>query len=77
MRAPWTPEVVEVLNRYQAAGFFHPYTCGASACRETLVATAEGWRCPKCSYTQDWAYADTVAVQLQREKDWAEGRPFG
>ena len=63
--APWTRQQVDALNDYQAAGWMHPFTCGH--CRDTLgtdrghnerrlVATVEGWRCPTCTYTQDWAH---------------------
>ena len=26
--APWTPEQVEALNRYQTESGWHPFTCG-------------------------------------------------
>lgn len=43
---------VEEQNWLQNCGLFHPFTCGRSSCRETLVATEDGWRCPKCDYRQ-------------------------
>lgn len=67
--APWTQEQVDLLNKYQHGGQFHPYTCGndrgsiahkdyALATRQSddgiLVATRDGWRCPVCNYKQDW-----------------------
>lgn len=70
-QAPWTPQQVLALNRWQEAGTVHPFTCGsgdrmdfahvAYANRNggdfgQLVATARGWICPACSYTQDWAH---------------------
>lgn len=64
IHAPFTPEQVRRLNEYQHAGQFHPYTCGN--CRDNLgtengmndrllVATEQGWECPTCDYTQNWA----------------------
>ena len=65
IRAPWTQEQVDRLNEYQRAGAFHPFTCPREhSCSERLygavelVATVDGWVCPKdCDYTQDWAHA--------------------
>jgi hypothetical protein len=65
IRAPFTPEQVAALNTYQANGRTHPYTCanrGDGRHRTTtdlgvLVATAAGWVCRDCDYTQDWAHA--------------------
>lgn len=59
--APWTPEQVDTLNRFQRASGTHPFTCGANHTRDTptLIATPAGWTCPDddCTYTQDWAHA--------------------
>lgn len=30
--APFTPEQIESLNRYQPSGVFHPFTCGGDMC---------------------------------------------
>jgi hypothetical protein len=55
--APWTPEQVELLNNYQTISGFHPFTCGSGECSHVaLVAHDDGWHCPSCEYTQDWAY---------------------
>jgi hypothetical protein len=65
VKSPFTVEQVESLNEYQAAGVFHPFTCGR--CRDAdetfpmtdehlLTATVDGWRCPTCDYEQDWAW---------------------
>lgn len=60
LRAPFTPEQVEILNRYQERGDLHPYTCpnwhGEPAVRRNLVATESGWICRHCAYTQNWAH---------------------
>jgi hypothetical protein len=56
--APWTPEQVDALNRYQQAGRFHPFTCPEG--HGSLTATADGWVCSlgidRCDYTQNWAH---------------------
>jgi hypothetical protein len=59
----FTDEQIKSLNEYQHAGKFHPFTCGGNRTDEhhldgegILVATTEGWKCPYCSYTQDWAH---------------------
>lgn len=70
--APWTDEQVAALNEFQRLRRFHPFTCGSGnrsdaahlAARDhlglrdngALVATREGWICPACDYTQDWAH---------------------
>lgn len=62
VQAPWTTSQVDNLNAYQAAGYFHPFTCGRrNEHREdpgVLVATVDGWHCPAdgCSYAQSWAH---------------------
>ena len=73
VRAPFTPEQVEALNRFQKYGMFHSFTCGKDRMDEAhtayqeehggdygeLVATEAGWVCPVpgCGYTQGWAHA--------------------
>lgn len=58
--APWDFETVKQLNHYQVSGDFHPFTCPESPHdgqpKQSLVATADGWICPDCSYTQQWAH---------------------
>lgn len=70
---PWSVEQVDALNEYQKSRRFHPFTCGSGNRTDnkhcdaklklglsdwgTLIATPEGWVCPACSYTQDWAHA--------------------
>jgi hypothetical protein len=59
--APFTPEQVAALNRWQERGDVHPFTCGNSQCRsshpnDALVATPNGWMCRHCDYTQQWAH---------------------
>ena len=53
----WTDEQVKNLNDFQRSSYMHPFTCGGAInCREDLVAKPDGWHCPKCGYTQDWAH---------------------
>ncbi|MEU8902151.1 hypothetical protein [Streptomyces mirabilis] len=63
IRAPWTPEQVAALNRFQREGGMHPFTCGGDHApgSPALVAYTDGWRCPQpygeaCDYRQDWAH---------------------
>jgi hypothetical protein len=69
LRAPWTPEQVAILNRWQECGDVHPYTCGSGYRTNKsihpdgegkLVATESGWICPNCDYTQGWAHLMTA-----------------
>lgn len=83
--APWTPEQVMALNKYQRAGWMHPFTCGI--CRERLgtrdaegnwvsdrelVATIKGWICPTCDYTQNWAHDFMFNPPPPAMADWLE-----
>jgi len=58
IEAPFTPDQVEALNRWQTSGPVHPFTCGnrEEHGNDVLIATADGWRCPSCDYTQPWAH---------------------
>lgn len=60
--APWTPAQVDALNKFQRAGFVHPFTCANDHDGDrTLLATRSGWICPHCGYTQGWAHAVMLA----------------
>jgi hypothetical protein len=65
--APFTDEQVRALNEYQHSGLFHEYTCGNDSRHRVLVASTEGWSCPDCTYTQNWAHA-SMAVPLTSEQ---------
>jgi hypothetical protein len=58
VHAPWSLEQVIALNDYQRRDDFHEYTCAHDHGEESrvLVATQNGWVCPSCDYTQDWAH---------------------
>lgn len=62
----WNKEEIDALNWLQKCGIVHPYTCGGDDktpyCREDLIATENGWICPKCSYTQKWHMGNTVEL---------------
>lgn len=57
--APWTPDQVDRLNRFQRLGNVHEFTCASNheGADRTLVATKDGWICPHCDYRQNWAHA--------------------
>lgn len=68
--APWTDEQVAALNRWQDCDWVHPFTCGKRDTPDhkldakvhgkhdhgILIATTNGWQCPVCDYTQNWAH---------------------
>lgn len=65
--APFTPEQVVALNKYQENGTFHPFTCGGENCNRSereddgvLLATKEGWICGCGKYKQLWAHEGMV-----------------
>lgn len=78
INAPFTNEQVDNLNRFQRFGIFHPFTCGNDDHEgndRTLVATTEGWVCPKdgCGYTQKWAHG-FMSEFTQKEEDEVRSR---
>lgn len=57
IKAPFSVEQVDALNRFQHDGRFHEFTCGNEhAGNKALVATRAGWICCHCDYKQDWAH---------------------
>lgn len=66
MYAPWSDQEIEALRKHQEDDQRHPYTCGNRGDGKhpfeekyldtgALRPTREGWVCPYCDYTQDWA----------------------
>jgi hypothetical protein len=72
-KIPFTADQVESINSYQRAGIFHPFTCGNDG--ETLEATPEGMRCPKCSYAQDWVHDFMANWTWRPPEDWPSAPP--
>lgn len=74
----FTPKQVESLNEYQKKGYMHPFTCGSGRrCDKDhldgegiLVATEDGWICPFCDYTQNWAHG------FMMDWSWKDHSPF-
>lgn len=60
--APFTTEQIDALNRFQRAGYVHPFTCPGHPGEgdRNLVATKDGWICCHCDYGQDWAHASML-----------------
>jgi len=58
IKAPFTKDQITALNRYQQAGFMHPFTCpGERNCNNrNLIARRTGWVCACGAFTQDWAH---------------------
>lgn len=68
--APWTDEQVAALYQWQACDNVHPFTCGGKDSKEhaefermygyrhegVLIPAKDGWHCPVCDYTQNWAH---------------------
>lgn len=70
---PWDDDQVKALNAYQAAGRFHPFTCGGGHSGQTeLVATTDGWVCPRrdCGYEQRWAHAGMAEAWASEPFVW-------
>lgn len=70
VEAPWTLEQTVALNAWQRNERVHPFTCGGDRADNAhiryaaahggdngqLMATPNGWFCPVCNYTQNWAH---------------------
>jgi rubrerythrin len=52
IQAPWPDEFVDQLNENQHNGKYPPYVC--DKCEGVMIATKDGWICPKCNHKQDW-----------------------
>ena len=74
IRAPFTPQQVVALNRFQTSGELHTFTCGFSDDHPDdggiLVAVQHGWICPAtCDYELDWAWDFMAASGPIRSAD--------
>ena len=57
VEAPWTDQQVIRLNRWQRNERVHGFTCpNEHEGDRLLIAGNEGWHCPKCAFTQNWAH---------------------
>lgn len=59
--APFEEKIVKALNEWQQTGYVHLYTCGTKEKHkrgddDVLIPTRQGWKCPSCNYTQNWAH---------------------
>lgn len=52
--APWSPEQVAALNKWQQLGYVHEFTCPHG--HGPLTAQRDFWMCLRCGYTQEWAH---------------------
>ncbi len=69
VRAPWTSEQVDALNRWQRLGYVHEFTCNNDHPGDrTLFATLNGWVCAHCDYRQDWAHAAMLLPRPDRAR---------
>lgn len=93
--APWNQDQIASLNAYQKSCCMHPFTCGNNrgdqAHREyaakqedidwgILTATENGWVCPVCGYTQNWAHTfmgnwawlphALITAQYTQDQEW-------
>ena len=56
VRAPFTPETVAKLLRWQCAGTVHEATCpNDHASNRVLAVSSSGMRCRSCGYLQTFA----------------------
>lgn len=66
INAPFTPDQVTNLNRFQNRDDIHPFTCPGERLEcerdRRLIATEDGWICPCGEYQQLWAHEMMVTL---------------
>ena len=85
LNAPFDASACDRLNQFQVrvnAGFQgHPFTCANRSDGKhgeeggdlgVLIATEQGWVCPHCEYTQQWAHPAMVSDLPSGLPDWLE-----
>lgn len=79
IKAPWSLQEIENLNRFQNSNRFHPYTCGSDNRMDKnhsnggiLIATTEGWICSGCTYTQDWCLDIMIQYTEEIHNQWID-----
>lgn len=83
LNAPFEASACDRLNQFQVGvneGFHgHPFTCGnrndgnhgeEGGDLGILIATEEGWVCPHCDYTQQWAHPIMASEAPSGLPDW-------
>ena len=55
--APFDPEHVWALNRFQISGVQQPFVCPKG---DVLLARRSGWYCPVCGYRRTWAWKEML-----------------
>jgi hypothetical protein len=59
VHAPFSDEQVLLLERYQEAGAFHPYTC----CQHrSMQPRRAGLYCPDCGRLQTWVLRSSLML---------------
>ena len=88
LNAPFEASACDRLNQFQVGvneGFLgHPFTCAnrndgkhgnEGGDLGILIAVEEGWVCPHCDYTQQWAHPVMASESQSGLPDWlAESR---
>jgi hypothetical protein len=75
VEAPWNDDQVMSLNAYQACEWHHPFTCGereSDGTHHVLVATREGWYCPRCM-ARNRLYVQTWCHDFMADWSWKNG----
>jgi len=63
VRAPWSDEQVEMLDKRQERQDMHPYTC--VNCLHSLEPSRDGWHCEMgCGYKQDWCLGSDLGMPV-------------
>jgi hypothetical protein len=67
IKAPFTEEQVKNLEHWQKSGFVHPFTCAkqGGGKHALLIPSKDGWLCPTCGYTQDWAHGYMANIKVE------------
>jgi hypothetical protein len=70
--APWTVSQAATMNAWQVSGLIHPFCCKNTHRKSNVLqAGTEGWYCPRCDYTQNWAHdfmVDRDELHRRREE---------
>ena len=67
LQPPFNQETIDLFNRYQNSGIFHPYTCG-NCSNVSLKINTEHLYCEVCDYTQDRIHILPPPSQLDSQE---------